>query len=83
MIPKLVIATLGNKTNVFLEGKQIGKGVKGLVYSARDKEGNLKPTLKLLEVNVNEFSLESGKSLEEFFTDIGEAREMLSGVEPE
>ena len=42
MIPKLVIATLGNKTNVFLEGKQIGKGVKGLVYSARDKEGNLR-----------------------------------------
>lgn len=83
MIPKLVIATLGNTTNVFLEGKQIGKGVEGLIYSACDNEGNLKPTLKLLEVNVNDFSLESGKSLEDFLKAVGETREMLSGIEPE
>lgn len=82
MVPKLVIATLGNKTNVFLEGKQIGKGVRGLVYSAQDEDGNLKPTLKLLEVDVNEFSLENGKNLEEFLKDIGEMRELLSGIEP-
>lgn len=82
MIPKLVIATLGNATNVFLEGKQIGKGVRGLVYSAQDEDGNLKPTLKLLEVDVNEFSLENGKNLEEFLKDIGEMRELLSGIEP-
>lgn len=80
MLPKLVIATLGNTTNVFLEGKQIGKGVENLVYSARDNDGNLNPTLKLLEVNVNGFSLEGGKTLEDFLNDIGETREKLFGA---
>ena len=83
MVPKLVIATLGHTTNVFLEGKQIGDGVEGLVYSAKDSDGNLNPTLKLLEVDVNRFSLEHGASLEDFLKKIGETREMLSGAKTE
>lgn len=72
MIPKLIIVPLGKSTNVFLNGKRIGAGVKDLVYSARDKDGKLNPTLKLLEVDVNEFSLTEGKDFKDFY-------EMLRG----
>lgn len=70
MIPKLMIMTLGTGTHVFLDGKRISKGVEDLVYSARDDKGNLCPTLQLLKVNVNDFSLENDVTLKELLKDM-------------
>ena len=45
MIPKLIISTIGKGTRVFLDGKDISKGVTDIVYSARSKEGELRPIM--------------------------------------
>lgn len=50
--PKIAIFTSGNATACFLDGKGIGANVQGLKYSARDKNGELRPTLELLNVDV-------------------------------
>ena len=65
MIPKLMIATVGKCTRVFLGGKDVSQGVTDIVYSARNKEGELRPTLRLLEVDVNNFSIGGEKDFDE------------------
>ena len=67
MIPKLMIATVGKYTRVFLDGKDISQGVTDIVYSARNKEGELKPTLRLLEVDANKFSIGGEKDFDEWY----------------
>lgn len=67
MIPKLMIATVGKCTRVFLGGKDVSKGVTDIVYSARNKEGELRPTLRLLEVDVNNFSIGGEKDFDEWY----------------
>lgn len=67
MIPKLIIATIGKGTRVFLDGKDVSRGVTDIIYSARNQEGKLKPTLKLLEVDVNEFSFKEEKDFDEWY----------------
>ena len=67
MIPKLMIATVGKCTRVFLDGKDISQGVTDIVYSARNKEGELRPTLGLLEVDVNNFSIGGEKDFDEWY----------------
>lgn len=77
MKPKFAIATIENSTYVFLDGKCISGGVTDLIYSAKNEQGNLKPTLKLLEVDINEFSFEDGISLEEFLDKTQEVKELF------
>lgn len=79
MQPKLVIMAIGNTTKVFLDGKSIGAGVKDLVYSARNAEGKLEPTLKLLEVNVNEFKVEEDSSIFDFMNSLKEINNLKAG----
>ena len=67
MIPKLIIATIGKGTRVFLDGKDVSRGVTDIIYSARSKEGELKPTLKLLEVDANNFSIGGEKDFDEWY----------------
>lgn len=67
MIPKLMIATVGKCTRVFLDGKDISQGVTDIVYSARNKEGELRPTLGLLDVDVNNFSVGGEKDFDEWY----------------
>lgn len=81
MVPKLMIMTVGKTTQVFLDGKRIGDGVKDLIYSARNSEGELNPTLKLLEIDINKFSLDKDEDLNEFMEDIKFTRKLLSGEE--
>ena len=82
MIPKLIIVPIGASTNVFLDGKRISAGVKDLVYSARDKNGKLNPTLKLLEIDVNEFSLTEGKDFKDFYEELDYFRNLVEGEPP-
>lgn len=67
MIPKLMIATVGKCTRVFLGGKDISQGVTNIVYSATNIEGELRPTLRLLEVDVNNFSIGGEKDFDEWY----------------
>lgn len=67
MIPKLMIATVGKCTRVFLGGKDISQGVTDIVYSARKEDGELRPTLRLLEVDVNNFSIGGEKDFDEWY----------------
>ena len=50
--PKIAIFSFGNATACFLDGKGIGSDIGNLEYSARDDRGELRPTLKVLDVDV-------------------------------
>jgi len=67
MIPKLIIASIGKGTRVFLDGKDISRGVTDIIYSARNKDGELSPTLRLLEVDANNFSIGGEKDFDEWY----------------
>lgn len=75
MIPKLLLATCGKSTYVFLDGKCISEGVLDLKYSALDEEGKLCPTVDM-KIDVNNFSFE-GMSVEEFLQKSTELKRMF------
>ena len=75
MIPKLMIAAVGNASYVFLDGKCISDGVEDLRYSARNEKGELCPTLDM-KINIKDFSFESGMNIEEFMEKSIELKKM-------
>ena len=78
IIPDLIIAAKGNTTQIFVKGIMISKGVNDVVYSARDSEGKLNPTIRLLDIEVSEFSVGDTRSIDRFVSQIQKARD--SGV---
>lgn len=76
MVPKLMIATVGVGTYVFLDGRCISAGVTDLKYSALDEKGKLCPTLEM-KIDVNNFSFKGGMSIEEFLKESAELKEMF------
>lgn len=72
--PNIIIASFGKSTRVFLDGKEIGEGVGDLIYSARNDEGELSPTLKLLKVDLRNFTWE-GATFEEELVGLGVTEE--------
>lgn len=81
MRPKLMIATVGKATYLFLDGKCISGGVLKADFSTHNGE-DLSPTLNL-KINVDGFSFEDGETFEEFAKKIGDLREELSQLSPE
>ena len=70
MKPEIIIMGVGNRTHVFLDGREIGGGVSNLIYSARNSKGEFCPTLKLLEVDLRYFTWE-GMTFEETLAALG------------
>lgn len=70
MKPEIIIMGIGKHTHVFLDGREIGGGVSNLIYSACNSEGELSPTLKLLEVDLQHFTWE-GMTFEETLAALG------------
>lgn len=70
MKPEIIIMGVGKRTRVFLDGREIGGGVSNLIYSARNSQGEFSPTLKLLEVDLQQFTWE-GMTFEETLAALG------------
>lgn len=56
--PKLVIASDGHCTGALIDGISIGKGIKRLEFSADGEGGQAKGTIRVLELDVAQASLE-------------------------
>lgn len=80
-IPKFAIITDGNTTQAFLDGKNIGGAVGDLIYSARDSQGNIKPTLRLLDIDIRNFTLTEGKDLESYLNERESLHHMVNGAD--
>ena len=59
-IPDIVVIGEGKSTNVIIKGMEFGNCISDFEYSATDSLGNLKPTVKLIEVNVETFNPKDG-----------------------
>lgn len=81
MVPKLMIATVGVGTYVFLDGRCISAGVTDLKYSALDEKEKLRPTLEM-KIDVNNFSFKEGISIEEFLKESTELKKMFQQSDP-
>lgn len=59
-IPDVIIIGEGISTNVIIKGTEFGNCISDLEYSARDKDGNLNPTVSLIGVYVDKFKPRDG-----------------------
>lgn len=59
-IPDIIIIGEGKATHVIIKGMEFGNCISDFEYSATDSLGNLKPTVKLIEVNVETFNPKDG-----------------------
>lgn len=50
--PKLVIASDGEHTGVLLDGIFIGQGIERLEFSTQNKNGEMKSTIRIMDLNV-------------------------------
>lgn len=55
--PKLVIATDGNCTGVLLDGIFIGQGIRRLDFSTENKDGDMSPTIRIMELDAQRAKL--------------------------
>jgi len=55
--PKLVIATDGRKTAAMLDGIVIGCGIERLDFSTSSRNGDTKPTIHILDLDVDAVKL--------------------------
>lgn len=76
MKPSVIIAGFGKYTHVFLDNREIGRGVSDLIYSAKNADGEPSPTLKLLEVDLRNFIWE-GATFEEELVNLGVTEEEI------
>ena len=56
--PKLVIASDGYCTGLLLDGISMGRGIKRLDFSAENRDGEVKSTIRILDLDVATVSLE-------------------------
>ena len=59
-IPDIIIIGEGKSTNAIIKGMEFGNGISDFEYSATDSFGNLKPTVKLIGVDVETFNPKDG-----------------------
>ncbi len=64
--PKFVIASDGHRTGLLLDDVFFGKGIERLDFSTENKDGEMKSTIRIMDLDVNLVSLERG---EEKFTE--------------
>lgn len=59
-IPDIVVIGDGKATNVIIKGMEFGRAISGFEYSARSDNGDLHPTVKLLELDIETFDPKDG-----------------------
>lgn len=59
-IPDIVVIGEGEATNVIIKGMEFGNCISDFEYSARDKNGDLSPTINLIGVCVDKFEPRDG-----------------------
>lgn len=55
--PKLVIASNGRCTGMLLDGVFIGTGIKRVDFSTQDDHGDMKSTIRILDLDVGSVNL--------------------------
>lgn len=61
-LPKLVIASDGIRTGVLLDGVFIGQGIERLEFSTQNKDGELKSTIRFMDLSVGTAKLDPDSS---------------------
>lgn len=59
--PKFVMASDGTHAGLLLDGVFIGQGVQRLDFSTENKEGEMRGTIRIMDLDVNDASLERGE----------------------
>lgn len=59
-IPDIVVIGEGEATNIIIKGMEFGNCIRDFEYSARNSNGDLSPTVKLIEVSVENFAPRDG-----------------------
>lgn len=72
--PKFVMVSDGRCTGVLLDGVFIGEGILRLDFSTENKDGEMKSTIRIMDLDVKTVSLERGtKSFSALLEGMGEA----------
>lgn len=58
--PKFVLASNGKYTGLLLDGVFFGEGIKRLEFSTENKDGQMKSTINIMELDVSHVSLTRG-----------------------
>lgn len=61
--PKLIIATNGEQTMALIDGVTIGAGIQRLDFSTENKDGEIKSTLRILDLDVGRAELHTDKQM--------------------
>lgn len=56
--PKLVIASDGDCTGVLLDGVFIGQGIERLDFSTENKDGEMRSTIRIMDLDLRYVSME-------------------------
>lgn len=59
-IPDIIIIGEGKATHVIIKGMELGNCISDFKYSATNSIGDLKPTVDLISVDVENFELKDG-----------------------
>ena len=71
--PKVVIASDGQHTGVLLDGVFIGQGISRLDFSTHNKDGEKKSSIRFMEIDVKNASLQTDeRKFLEFWEGIAE-----------
>lgn len=70
--PKLVIASDGHRTVVLLDGVLLGRGIGRVDFSSEDKNGEMKPTIHFLDVDVAAAKVDKTPDLEQVLSILAE-----------
>lgn len=78
-IPDVVIIGEGESTHVIIKGMEFGNCISDFEYSARDKNGDLNPTVNLIGVYVDKFEPRDGSDTFERLKRMFETKEAEAG----
>ena len=70
--PKLVVASDGHRTVVLLDGVLLGSGIEGVDFSTANENGEIKPTIRLLGIDVAAVEIDKSPDMEHVLTALAE-----------
>lgn len=68
--PKLVLASDGRHTGVLLDGVFIGSGIERLEFSTHDAGGQMRVTIRVIDLDVDRAKLSTIEDFERFMENI-------------
>lgn len=77
---KFVLASDGQHAGVLLDGVFIGQGIQRLDFSAEEKNGKMRSTIRIMDLDVGTVSLERGEEkFSEFLEGMTKKSKILEG----